>query len=132
MVDSLDDAAVEVARGLSLGWSDSDIVRVLAQAVTDFCSRATDVQQEAFLGRPRLTGSATWDAALAGLAVHLCRQASWEETPAWTREPERYVTRLAWIGLQDDSPLQAFVYQRTPAYFKARGVMLNADNLVSV
>lgn len=129
---SLDSAAVEIARGVGSGWPDSDLVRVLAQAVTDFSALTTRAEQEAFLRRPRLTGSSVWDAALAGLAVHLCRQASWDRTLGWTREPDRYVTRLAWIGLADDSALQAFVFQRTPAYFKARGVMLNADNLVSV
>lgn len=129
---SLDAAAGEIAHGIASGWSDSDLVRVLAQAVSDFGGLSSHADRAMFLSQPRGTGSRAWDAALAGLAVHLCRQAQWDRTPDWTRDPDRYVTRLAWIGLADDSTLQAFVYQRTPAYFKARGVMLNAENLVSV
>ena len=46
--------------------------------------------------------------------------------------PSTYAELRTWIGLADDSRLQAYVYQRTPAYFKARGVILNEANLVSV
>ena len=129
---SLDSAASELARGVREGWPDADQVRVLAQAVEDFARVADPREREAFLCEPRLTGSEVWDAALAGLAVHLCRSAGMDTTPPWTREPHRYVTRIAWPGLAEGSTLQAYVYQRTPAYFKARGVMLNAENLVSV
>lgn len=129
---SLDSAAHELARGVQAQWPESDLVRVLAQAVTDFSQTRTHDEQAAFLDRPSPTGDPVWDAALAALAVHLCRQASWERVPDWTREPDRYVTRLAWIGLPPDSDLQAYVFQRTPAYFKARGIMLNVENLVSV
>ena len=30
---------------------------------------------------------------LAGLAVHLCREAGLETTPAWTRDESRYLDR---------------------------------------
>lgn len=70
--------------------------------------------------------------AFAGLAVHLCRMAHMQRSPAWTREPQRYSTRIAWIGLPPGSSMQAYVYQRTSGYFQARGVMLNEANLVSV
>lgn len=129
---SLDAAATELARGRGQGWPASDMVRVMAQAVSDFDELDDDSAREAFLDEPSLTGDVVWDAALAALAVHLCRRARCESTPDWTRAPERYSTRITWIGLPEGSGLEAYVYQRTPAYFKARGVMLNADNLESV
>lgn len=129
---NLDSAAIELARGIGEEWSETDLVRVLAQAVNDFGELDTRERQAEYLTRPRTTGSRVWDAALAALAVHLCVQGGLERTPDWTRDSDRYVTRLAWIGLAPGSDLQAFVYQRTPAYFKTRGVMLNAENLVSV
>lgn len=128
----LDSSARELSRALAEGWPDSDRVRVLAQAVEDFQRLDDDQARHAFLAEPRLTGDVVWDAALAALAVHLCRMAGITKTPAWTRRPERYSPRFAWIGLSANSTLQAYVFQRTPAYFKARGVMLNEANLVSV
>ena len=129
---SLDDASGAVARGLTEGRSDSDLVRILAQAVEDFQRLPSRDGRADFLQEPRVTGNLVWDAAFAGLAIHLCRMAHLDRSPDWTREPHRYSSRITWIGLADDSKMQAYVYQRTPAYFKARGVMLNEANLVSV
>jgi hypothetical protein len=129
---SLDDTAGAVARGLAAGWPDSDLVRLLAQAVEHFEGLPSDDARADFLHEPGLTGDLVWDAAFAGLAVHLCRLAHMERSPNWTREPQRYSPRITWIGLPPGSTMQAYVYQRTPAYFKARGVMLNEANLVSV
>lgn len=128
----MDDVALEVRRALAEGWPDTDLVRLLAQAVEDFGRLDSQVERTTFVLEPRPTGSAVWDAALAALAVHLCRAAGFDSTPDWTRAPGRFSTRIAWIGLAPDSALQAYVYQRTPAYFKARGVMLDEANLVSV
>jgi hypothetical protein len=66
------------------------------------------------------------------LAVHLTRAAHFDRTPDWTTRPERYSPTFRWIGLAPESGLKAYVFQRTPIYFKARGVMLDAANLVSV
>lgn len=113
-------------------WSDTDCVRLLAQAVEDFDRCEVVEDRSRFLEEPRLTGSEVWDAALAALAIHLCRRDGRTVTPAWTREPCRFASRITWLGLPPGSALRAFVFQRTPAYFKGRGIMLNADNLVSV
>lgn len=131
-MSSLDDTAVNVAEALSADWPDADLVRLLADAVHEFELLDDPVQKSAFLAEPRLTGDVGWDAALAGLAVHLARMAHFDRTPDWTRRPERYSPTLRWIGLAPGSGLQAYVFQRTPIYFKARGVMLNEVNLVSV
>ena len=54
---SLDDAAGAVARGLTEGWSDSDLVRILAQAVEDFQRLPSRDGRADFLQEPRVTGN---------------------------------------------------------------------------
>ena len=131
-MSSLDVTAQHIREGLLAGWPDQDLVRLLAEAVHDFeCIDQTDERWQ-FLEEPRLTGDVAWDAAIAALAVHLCRMAHFDRTPDWTRTPERYSPTFRWIGLPPGSELKAYVFQRTPIYFKARGVMLNSANLVSV
>ena len=129
---SLDATAEQITTALADDWSDSDLVRLLAEAVHEFETIGDPVRQEMFLAEPRPTGDVAWDAALAALAVHLVRLAGFGRTPDWTRKPERYTRDFRSIGLTDDSDLKAFVFQRTPFYFKARGVMLNEANLESV
>ncbi|MFM2437679.1 MAG: hypothetical protein RLZ55_490, partial [Actinomycetota bacterium] len=52
--------------------------------------------------------------------------------PAWTREPSRYLDHFWWFGAAASPGLQAYAFQRTPAAFRARGVIFNSDNLASV
>ena len=128
----LEATAHAIGRGLGEEWSSSDLVRLLAQAVDDFDSLPDNASREAFLAEPSLIGDQAWDAAMAALAVHLCLRGGFDRTPEWTRASERYNSRIAWLTLPPGSTMQAFVYQRTPIYFKARGVMLDEANLVSV
>lgn len=129
---SLDATAEQMTTALADDWSDPDLVRLLVEAIHEFELIGDPESRDVFLAEPRLTGDGTWDAALAALAVHLVRLAGIERAPDWTRKPERYSRDFRWIGLADDSDLKAFVFQRTPFYFKARGVMLNEANLESV
>lgn len=129
---SLDATAAGIEKALAEDWSEGDMVRLLAEAVHEFELLEGDDDLDAFLAEPRATGDIAWDAALAALAVHLVRLAGLTRTPNWTRDTGRYSPEIRWIGLPDGSDMQAFVFQRTPAYFKARGVMLNEANLVSV
>lgn len=129
---SLDATAVGIERALAEGWSEGDMVRLLAESVHEFELLDGDDDRSAYLAEPRITGDVGWDAALAALAVHLVRLVGMTRTPDWTRDPGRYSPEIRWIGLPESSDMQAFVFQRTPVYFKARGVMLNEANLVSV
>lgn len=131
-MNTLDACAQEITRGLEEGWPDSDMVRLMAQVVEEFQRTTDSEQRQQILWEPRLTGDMRWDAALAALALHLCRLAGFARTPDWTRAGNRFSPGLFWVGLGQDSALQAHVLQRTPAYFKGRGVMLNEANLVSV
>ena len=131
-VGSLDSTAASIASGIEAGWPDSDLVRLLVEAIHEFEHRDDPLQQRDFLNEPRHTGDTGWDAALAALAVHLVRAAGFERVPSWTLGADRYSPTFRWIGLAPDSELNAFVFQRTPVYFKARGVMIDEANLVSV
>jgi hypothetical protein len=131
-MSGLDATARAIGRGLASDWSTSDLVRLMAQAVADFTALPDEASRESFVAEPGLVGDQAWDAALAALAVHLCRLGGLPRTPEWTRASERYCPRITWLTLPPDSTLQAFVMQRTPIYFKARGVMLDEANLVSV
>jgi hypothetical protein len=131
-MQGLEATAHAIGRGLAEEWSSADLVRLMAQAVADFEALPDDASRVAFVAEPALIGNEAWDAAIAALAVHLCRRGGFDRTPEWTRAGERYSTRIAWLTLPPESTMQAFVYQRTPVYFKARGVMLDEANLVSI
>lgn len=130
---SLDVLAVGIRSGLSDGWPDADLVRLVADAIHESALvESVDAQWDYLAREPRLTGDTGWDAALAGLAVHLARMAAFDRTPPWTRHADRYSPTFRWIGLAPDSEMKAYVFQRTPIYFKSRGVMIDVANLVSV
>jgi hypothetical protein len=129
---SLDSTASELRDALAAGEDDDGLLRLVIQASDDFRALSDDHGRSAFLAQPESTGDPRFDALLAGLAVHLAREAGMATTPAWTRAPERYVEPIWWFGLPAGSGLQAFTLQRTPSCFKSRGVMFNVDNLASV
>lgn len=132
-MSSLDVLAEQIRIGLRDGWSDADLVRLIADAIHEFEFIEMATGQWDYLDRePRSTGDSGWDALLAGLAVHMARLAAFDRTPAWSRQPSRYSPTFRWIGLSPDSEMRAYVFQRTPIYFKSRGVMIDAANLVSV
>jgi hypothetical protein len=118
--------------GLTSGVREQELLLDIVQCSDDFGALVDDDARREFLAEPPATGDPRYDALLAGLAVHLCRQAHLETTPAWTREASRYLDRMWWFGLSDDSGLRAFVWQRTPSCLRARGVVFNVDELASV
>ena len=108
---------------------DSDALRLVIQAVDDYWQLANPADLARFFAEPAPTGDPRWDAFLAGLAVHLIRQRGLPTTPAWTRSETRYVIPIWWWG---EPSLAAYNLQRTPASMRCRGVIFNADNLVSL
>ena len=77
---------------------------------------------------PALTRNRVADALVAA-TVALKAQRGSVPTPAWTNEPERQLDRL-W----HPSPPQLFGWSlaHAPAELKARGIIVEADSLVSV
>ena len=120
-------------KDLKAGRGPEVLIRRIIQASDDFASLTDTADRNLFLTRPATTGDRRYDALLAGLAVHLCRQAGLERTPDWTREPDRYLSRIWWFGAAEDIPaLRARVLQESPSSMRARGVMFSARELESV
>jgi len=112
--------------------SETDMLRLVIQAADDFARLTADEDRRFFLARPGATGSARWDALLAALAVDLCRRDGLDRTPAWTRQPDRYLGQTWWVGAASEvESLRALTLRDCPSAFRARGVMMGRQMLVS-
>ncbi len=128
---TLASTAMQLRGDIHAGLGESDMLRVIIQASDDFPKLTSPVERAFFLSEPGLTGDIRYDALLAGLAVHLCREACMESTPAWTRAPGRLLDEIWWF----DSPapsLHALGLRDAVPAMRARGVMLSRRNLESV
>jgi hypothetical protein len=123
--------ALQIREDICQGVSESDTLRVIIQASDDFPKLTLPEERAFFLIEPGATGDVRYDALLAGLAVHVCRKAGLESTPAWTRAPGRMLNEMWWF----DSPapsLHALGLRDAVPAMRARGVMFSRRNLESV
>lgn len=128
---TLASTAMHLREDIHTGVSEGDMLRVIIQASDDFPKLTSPAERAFFLSEPGVTGDARFDALLAGLAVHLCREAGMESTPAWTRTPGRMLDEIWWF----DSPapsLHALGLRDAVPAMRARGVMFSRRNLESV
>lgn len=128
---TLASTAMKLREDIHAGVDESDMLRVIIQASDDFPKLISPEERAFFLTEPGLTGDVRYDALLAGLAVHLCREAGMESTPAWTRAPGRLLDEIWWF----DSPapsLHALSLRDAMPAMRARGVMFSRRNLESV
>lgn len=128
---TLASTAMQLREDIRAGVGESNMLRVIIQASDDFPKLTTAAERRFFLAEPGPTGDARFDALLAGLAVHLCREAGMGSTPAWTRAPGRLLDEIWWF----DSPapsLHALGLRDAVPAMRARGVMFNRRNLQSV
>lgn len=125
--------AVQLRRAL-MASSDRDVMtRLIVQLSDDFRTLSSAPDRRLFLTEPSRTGDRRYDALLAGLAVHLCREVAIDSTPAWTRHPDRYLQQLWWYGPADDiAALRAIAFRDTPSSLRVRGVVFSGRNLDSV
>ena len=131
LASTIPSAAAQLRIDLAEDRSETDMLRVVIQASDDFHKLTEPTDRAFFLTEPSPTGSKRWDALLAGLAVHLCRQAGMHSTPWWTSDPGRVIDFVWWV----DSPaprLQAQLIQLAIPAMRARGVMMSRRNLESV
>lgn len=130
---TLASTAMHLREDIHTGVSEGDMVRVIIQASDDFPKLTSPAERAFFLAEPGPTGDARYDALLAGLAVHLCREAGMESTPAWTRAPGRMLDEIWWFGRADVVPeMRALVLRDSVPAMRARGVMFSRRNLESV
>lgn len=125
--------AMQLREDIHAGVGDSDMLRVIIQASDDFPKLTRPAEREFFLAEPGPTGDVRYDALLAGLAVHLCREVGLESTPAWTRAPGRLLDQIWWFGRAEQTTgMQALALRDALPAMRARGVMFSRRNLESV
>lgn len=130
---TLASTAMQLREDLRNGVSETDMLRVVIQASDDFPKLTSAIEQTLFLAEPGPTGDCRYDALLAGLAVHLCREARLPTTPAWTRGPSRYLDEIWWFGRAAEVlENRALTLRDAIPAMRARGVMFSRRNLESV
>ena len=101
------------------------------QATTSTNSTNQPTDRAFFLTEPSPTGSREWDALIAGLAVHLSREAKMDRAPMWTTDPTRILDSVWWVDSAAPAARAQLLQQAIPA-MRARGVMMSRRNLESV
>jgi transcriptional regulator with XRE-family HTH domain len=113
------------------GVREGDMLRLAIQAADDFSKLSAPQERAFFLCHPGSTGDRRFDALLAGLAVHLCREAAMASTPAWTRDRDAFLDGIWWCDSEAPS-LHALALRDAVPAMRARGVMFDRRNLESV
>ena len=124
-------AAAQIRTDLSDNRSETDMLRVVIQASDDFRKLSKPTDRAFFLSEPSPTGSREWDALIAGLAVHLCREAKMDRAPMWTTDPSRIIDFVWWVDSVAPAARAQLLQQAIPA-MRARGVIMSRRNLESV
>lgn len=131
LASTIPGAAAQLRKDLAEQRSETDMLRVVIQASDDFSKLHGPADRTFFLCEPSPTGSTQWDALLAGLAVHLCRQAGVERTPLWTTNPALSLDHIWWFESASRSVRPYALKEAIPS-MRARGVMMARRNLESV
>ena len=131
LASTIPSAAAQLRKDLAEQRSETDMLRVVIQASDDFQKLTEPTDRAFFLTEPSPTGSKRWDALLAGLTVHLCRQAGMPRTPVWTTDPSRVIDFVWWVDSLAPSAQAQLIQLAIPA-MRARGVMMSRRNLESV
>ena len=124
-------AAARIRTDLATNRSETDMLRVVIQASDDFHKLNAPTDRAFFLSEPSPTGSQEWDALIAGLAVHLCREAKMDRAPMWTTDPSRIIDFVWWVDSAAPAARAQLLQQAIPA-MRARGVIMSRRNLESV
>lgn len=107
----------------------STMLRLIAQAVSDFRSLTHPHDQRHFLREPPRTGDQRWDALLAGVAAREARRAG-VPIPRWTTRSERFLDR-AWFPSPTPG-LRAMAFAASPADLAIRNVYLDPAEWESI
>ena len=124
-------AAARIRTDLADNRSEVDMLRVVIQASDDFHKLNAPTDRAFFLTEPSPTGSREWDALIAGLAVHLCREAKMDRAPMWTTDPSRIIDFVWWVDSAAPAARAQLMQQAIPS-MRARGVIMSRRNLESV
>lgn len=113
-----------VARRVAGG---EDFRHAVREFLDEFALRADDrLRLEAIEGRPAPTGDPRYDAYLGALAEHVAALHGLRR-PAWTLEPDRFLTRFWFVS--DVPGFRAVAIAQAPAAFRRRGVFVPERSL---
>ncbi|MBE1876705.1 hypothetical protein [Myceligenerans pegani] len=105
------------------------LLRMAAQAISDYRSLHTPADQDRFLRRPDSTGERRWDAMLAAIAEREARR-SRREIPEWVYD-NVYVLSPWWF-LSPTESLRAYSLQHSAPEFAIRNIFIDVASLESV
>ncbi len=126
-------AAAQIRNDLATNRSETDMMRVVIQASDDFRLLTSPTDRNFFLAEPSPTASRQWDALIAGLAVHLCREAKMDRAPMWTTNPTLSLDEIWWFGRSGEVvDLRARAMREAIPSMRSRGVFFGRRNLESV
>jgi hypothetical protein len=105
------------------------LLRMVAQAISDYRVLTTGNDWDRFLARPTTTGDRRWDAMLAAVAEHEARR-SMHPIPDWVYD-NSYVLSPWWF-LSPTETLRAYSLQHSAPEFAIRNIFIDAASLESV
>lgn len=105
------------------------LVRMVAQAISDYRALTTESDRGRFLARPISTGDRRWDAMLAAVAEREARRSAYP-IPEWVYD-SAYVLSPWWFLSPTDS-LRAYSLQHSAPEFAVRNIFIDAASLESV
>ncbi len=117
-----------VARALAVDDT-AGALRVVSEFVQDVAVATSSRRDELVRPTAPATGRQEWDALLAGVVEMLALRHGLA-VPAWTRTPNRFLTR--WWSVADRPAAAVSAFTETPAALANRGVFLHASSLESV
>lgn len=105
------------------------LLRMIAQAISDYRALASVEDQHRFMERPESTGDRRWDAMLAAVAEREARR-SGHDIPVWVYDSEFVLS--PWWFLSPTKSLRAYPLQHSAPEFAVRNIFIDAASLESV
>jgi hypothetical protein len=105
------------------------LLRMIAQAISDYRALSSVEDQNRFMQRPESTGDRRWDAMLAAVAEREARR-SGRAIPEWVYDSEFVLS--PWWFLSPTESLRAYSLQHSAPEFAVRNIFIDADSLESV
>lgn len=105
------------------------LLRMVAQAISDYRALRTADDQDRFLRRPESTGDRRWDAMFAAVAEREARRSD-RDIPEWVHN-NAFIQRPWWF-LSPTESLRAYSLQHSAPEFAIRNIFVDAASLESV
>lgn len=132
LLETLASYATQIKAALQTGEKDR-VIRLIIQISDDFHRLESETDIDFYLSEPSTTGDQKYDALLAGLAVHLARQAHSKETPGWTTRTKNYLPSFWYFGPSAQVPkMRAMAFRDAIPSMRARGVIFSRRILESI